>query len=166
MFPLFEGIFVPSLHLMKGRFSLTSSQSPKKSPSIYKQSQQKRSSPRSSTQKFSNDQKPQIDIPENILERNSPQKSRTTRAGDSQRLRTGGSSDSFMKTKKQNSKSIDELKEEYNEIAQRYNNELQQRDQLTNDISELENMLKETYKEQSQLSHQKKKLEQSKMNNP
>lgn len=67
--------------------------------------------------------------------------------------------DSFFLQDKQ-TKSIDELKNEYQELASLYNNALQIRENLKSECSSLETELQQTYKQQSKLCHQLKKKTQ------
>lgn len=64
--------------------------------------------------------------------------------------------DTLCQTDKQ-TRPIEELKSEYQELASLYNNALQIRENLKNDCSSLENELQNTYKQQSKLCHQLKK---------
>lgn len=71
-------------------------------------------------------------------------------------LKNRSKSDSFYQPNKQ-TQSIEDLKNNYQELASLYNNALQRRLDLKNECSSLENELQQEYKQQSKLCRQLKK---------
>ena len=93
----------------------------------------------------------------------SPEMSRSSTLNRSSKSRTN--EDTFYQPNKQ-TRPIDELKSEYQELVSLYNNALQIRENLKNDCSTLENELQNTYNKQSKLCRQLKKKYSSQPTTP
>ncbi|OHT16864.1 hypothetical protein TRFO_41510 [Tritrichomonas foetus] len=148
---------------MTTRFSMTNSPRLKKASSIYKQSPKKKYTPTKTMAPTQTSQYENI-IPEDVIESTTtPKKSPRTSSKHTTHSsvnKTRTNIDTFFNPNRPK-KTLEELRDEYITISHQYNDALEQREALSQDIISLDHDLQQEYKKQSSLVRQLQQKEQT-----